>query len=293
MFVSKLVRPLEQSGLLRRADHPADPRAFELDLTARGADLVGQAAAVMRELFDELLLPIGGRSGQRHAALIWTIDALLDEAESFNRAKGTRRRGLAAYSRQQKRTKTTMNETMTKAVWKTRQGERPMRALLITSGTLLFAAPLGFATGGRLETRAGAQGFTGAPWTADAEAAPQVRTTLYFGLARPKGAVSELEWQLFLRDEVTRRFPDGLTVWEADGQWRTPAGSIDHEQSKVLLLVHPDTAAARQSILDLIEAYRKTFEQQSVDMGKRARVQRGLGLEVQVLPLWGSEVRTR
>ena len=90
MFVSKLVRPLEQSGLLRRADHPADPRAFELDLTARGADLVGQAAAVMRELFDELLLPIGGRSGKRHAALVRTINALLDEAESFNRAKGTK-----------------------------------------------------------------------------------------------------------------------------------------------------------------------------------------------------------
>jgi hypothetical protein len=83
--------------------------------------------------------------------------------------------------------------------------------------------------------------------------------------------VTELEWQLFLRDEVTRRFPDGLTVWEAEGQWRTPAGSIDHEQSKVLLLVHPDTAAARQSVLDVIEAYRKTFEQQSV-LWESARV---------------------
>jgi hypothetical protein len=51
--------------------------------------------------------------------------------------------------------------------------------------------------------------------------------------------VSELEWQIFLRDEVTRRFPEGLTASEAEGQWRTPAGSIDHEQSKVRLLVHP------------------------------------------------------
>ena len=51
MYVSKLVRALEQSGLLRRADHPDDPRAFQLELTARGADLVEHAAAVMRELF--------------------------------------------------------------------------------------------------------------------------------------------------------------------------------------------------------------------------------------------------
>ena len=97
-----------------------------------------------------------------------------------------------------------------------------------------------------------------------ASSATQLRTTLDFGLARPKGSVSELEWQMFLRDEVTKRFPDGLTVWGAEGQWRTSTGSVDHEQSKVLLLVHPDTAAARQSVQAVIEAYRKTFEQQSV-----------------------------
>jgi len=72
-------------------------------------------------------------------------------------------------------------------------------------------------------------------------AAPQLRTTLYFGSARPKGSVSELEWQLFLRDEVTPRFPNGMTVWDAEGQWRGPGGEIGHERTKVLLLVHPDT----------------------------------------------------
>ena len=132
---------------------------------------------------------------------------------------------------------------------------------------LIFAA--GFAAGDRWQTPAGAQEFR-VQMDCGVSAA-QLRTTLYFGLARPKGSVTELEWQLFLRDEVTRRFPDGLTVWEAEGQWRTPAGTIDHEQSKVLLLVHPDTAAARQSVLKVIEAYRKTFEQQSV-LWESARV---------------------
>jgi len=143
-----------------------------------------------------------------------------------------------------------------------------MRALMITAGTLIFVA--GFVAGGRLESPVGAQGFT-VVMDCGTSSAPQLRTTLYFGLARPKGAVTELEWQLFLRDEVTTRFPAGLTVWEAEGQWRTPAGSIDHEQSKVLLLVHPDTAVARQSVLAVIEAYRKTFEQQSV-LWESARV---------------------
>ena len=143
-----------------------------------------------------------------------------------------------------------------------------MRALLITVGTSIFAA--GLAAGSRLQAPAGAQGFT-IVMDCGASSTPQLRTTLYFGLARPKGSVTELEWQLFLRDEVTKRFPDGLTVWEAEGQWRTPAGTVDHEQSKVLLLVHPDTAAARQSILAVIEAYRKTFEQRSV-LWENARV---------------------
>jgi Protein of unknown function (DUF3574) len=49
------------------------------------------------------------------------------------------------------------------------------------------------------------------------------------------------------------------------------AGAIDHEQSKVLLLVHPDTAEARQSVLAVIDAYRTTFEQQSV-LWESARV---------------------
>ena len=100
-----------------------------------------------------------------------------------------------------------------------------MRVLMITVGTLIFTG--GFVAGGRLQPPVGAQGFT-VVMDCGASSAPQVRTTLYFGLARPKGAVTELEWQIFLRDEVTRRFPDGLTVWEAEGQWRTPAGTIDH-----------------------------------------------------------------
>jgi len=95
-------------------------------------------------------------------------------------------------------------------------------------------------------------------------AVPQLRTTLYFGGARPHGSVSELEWQMFLRDDVTPRFPNGMTVWEAEGQWRGPDGKIGHERTKVLLLVHPDTEQARQSIRAVIDRYRKAFEQESV-----------------------------
>jgi hypothetical protein len=133
--------------------------------------------------------------------------------------------------------------------------------------TVLFAA--GLAAGGGITTaRAARQPAAG---ECGAATAAQVRTTLYFGSARPKGSVSELEWQLFLRDEVTSRFPDGLTVWDAEGQWRAPQGTIEHERTKVLLLVHADTPAARQAVQAVIERYRKAFDQESV-LWETARV---------------------
>ena len=127
------------------------------------------------------------------------------------------------------------------------------------AAAVVFA--FGLAAGGGLTT---AFAQKRAPEECGAATAAQVRTTLYFGSARPKGSVSELEWQLFLRDEVTPRFPDGLTVWDAEGQWRAPQGSIEHERSKVLLLVHADTPAARAAVQDVIDRYRKAFDQQSV-----------------------------
>ena len=143
-----------------------------------------------------------------------------------------------------------------------------MRSLTAALGVVVFVA--GIVAGAAWSPRLDAQSLT-VVMECGAASAAQVRTTLYFGLARPKGAVTELEWQVFLRDEVTKRFPDGLTVWEASGQWRTPAGNIDTERTKVLLLVHGDSAAARGSVHEVIETYRRTFEQQSV-LWESARV---------------------
>ena len=130
---------------------------------------------------------------------------------------------------------------------------------------LLFCA--GCAAGGALTGATSAQ----QPDACGASSASQVRTTLYFGTNRPKGSVSELEWQMFLRDDVTARFPDGLTVWDAQGQWRMQDGKIEQERSKVLLVVHPDTAVAREAVQAIITRYRVAFEQQAV-LWEAARV---------------------
>jgi hypothetical protein len=90
------------------------------------------------------------------------------------------------------------------------------------------------------------------------------RTTLYFGLARPSGPISEKQWRAFVREEVTSRFPQGFTVWEARGQWQSPNGHISRERSKVLLLVHSETTPVRDSIASLIASYKRRFQQESV-----------------------------
>src|SRR5262249_42778113 len=135
--------------------------------------------------------------------------------------------------------------------------------------TLVFGA--GLASGGAAVALGAAAQAPRADVLCGAASKAQVRTTLYFGLQRPKGAVSELEWQMFLRDEVTSRFPDGLTVWEAEGQWRASDGAIGHERSKVLLLVHADTRQARESVQAVIARYRTSFDQESV-LWETARV---------------------
>ena len=90
MYVSKLARALERSGLLRRAEHPEDPRAFQLELTAGGASLVVDAAAIVRRLYDHLLRPIGGPAGKRAAVLTRMLERLVDRAEALDRPGASR-----------------------------------------------------------------------------------------------------------------------------------------------------------------------------------------------------------
>jgi DNA-binding MarR family transcriptional regulator len=78
IFVSKLVRALEQAGVLSRTEHPDDPRAMQLHLTEHGMDIARRAIAVVRALHDDLTAPIGGMRGNRNRDLKKSLRALLD-----------------------------------------------------------------------------------------------------------------------------------------------------------------------------------------------------------------------
>lgn len=93
------------------------------------------------------------------------------------------------------------------------------------------------------------------------------RTELFFGAARPDGSmVTDEEWRRFLDQEVTPRFPDGLTVFSGVGQFRDSSGAIIQEKSRVLILLYPIQTRDRSSekIEQIRNAYKSAFQQQSV-----------------------------
>ena len=61
---------------------------------------------------------------------------------------------------------------------------------------------------------------------------------LFFG--RSQGGVevvTEKAWRTFLAEEITPRFPDGLTVLDAAGRWRGASGTIERERTKLVVIL--------------------------------------------------------
>lgn len=92
------------------------------------------------------------------------------------------------------------------------------------------------------------------------------RTELYFGTSRANGtAVTDEQFAQFIDQQVTPRFPDGLTLLSAYGQYRNSAGVIEKEKSFLLILFYPPQMSdARKRIEELRDVYKSTFQQESV-----------------------------
>ena len=100
--------------------------------------------------------------------------------------------------------------------------------------------------------------------TATVKVANQDSDILYFGTQKPNGTVSKDDWDKFLQKDVTERFPDGLTTWDAQGQWKDKKGKIIKEKSYVLLIVHKSDAKSEKAIKEIVKIYKKRFDQESV-----------------------------
>ena len=94
---------------------------------------------------------------------------------------------------------------------------------------------------------------------------PFVKYELFMGRNTTDGdVVDDEDWDSFLAETVTPRFPDGLTVLDAQGQWRDSEGRILKEQSTILVILAPPGDKGLRLIDEISDEYKVRFKQESV-----------------------------
>ena len=79
-----------------------------------------------------------------------------------------------------------------------------------------------------------------------------------------KPGVSDAAFGKFVDEELTPRFPDGLTILDGGGQWRGPENKLIRESAKVVLIVLPKARDSAVRIAAVRDAYKARFNQDSV-----------------------------
>jgi hypothetical protein len=93
---------------------------------------------------------------------------------------------------------------------------------------------------------------------------PMVQAELFFGRAIPGGGqIGDDDWRRFLDEEITPRFPDGLTIQDASGQWKDKNGIV-RERSKRLTLVISGIVDEQAKLEAIRTAYKNRFHQEAV-----------------------------
>lgn len=95
---------------------------------------------------------------------------------------------------------------------------------------------------------------------------PMRTAQLFFGQnvgGRP--GVTDADFRKFVDEELTPRFPQGLTVLDGGGQWKGPDQKLIRESSKVVVLVLPRRSLTTGLKLNAVrDAYKQRFKQDSV-----------------------------
>jgi len=90
------------------------------------------------------------------------------------------------------------------------------------------------------------------------------RTELFFGLPKPADSVTTT-WEAFADSFITPVFPNGYTVVDAEGRWRSPdSAKTAKEQSKVVTIIYRYDDHKSAAVDSIIERYKVLFKQQSV-----------------------------
>lgn len=93
-----------------------------------------------------------------------------------------------------------------------------------------------------------------------------IREELYFGSEIPNsGVVTDAEWQEFVDNEITPRFPKGLTTLTAQGQYRYADGTLGKEKTWIVIVYYFGKPGDNDKPLEeIITQYKNKFQQESV-----------------------------
>lgn len=92
----------------------------------------------------------------------------------------------------------------------------------------------------------------------------QLRTAqLFLGAGKP-AALTDRDLSRFVDQEVTPRFPDGVTVVDGGGQWKGSENRMIREASKVVLVVLPTTGTGHGKVEAVRTAYRTRFKREPI-----------------------------
>jgi hypothetical protein len=93
----------------------------------------------------------------------------------------------------------------------------------------------------------------------------QQTAQLYFGGAfGPSSKVSDAQFRKYVDEELTPRFPDGLTVLDGGRQWKGEENRAIREAAKVVLIVLPKALGVQMRINAARSAYRNRFHQDAL-----------------------------
>ena len=92
----------------------------------------------------------------------------------------------------------------------------------------------------------------------------QLRTAQLFLGAKPPARVNDAQLRRFVDQEVTPRFPHGVSIVDGGGQWKGAENRMIREAAKVVLIVLPPKGDAAPKVEAVRLAYRTRFKQESV-----------------------------
>jgi len=150
--------------------------------------------------------------------------------------------------------------------------QRWMMLVALTLGAVVGGAVLSRDLHGFVSAQTAAPSATSSTLQGDrahpAHAQGWVDTRLYFGLGpanAPDKGVSEAAWRGFLDQEVTPRFPAGLSVVDVYGQWEgVQEKSPERIRSKMLIIDYPATVVNAAKIEAIRAAWKQKTGDQSV-----------------------------